>query len=256
MRKLLTWLLVVGLIAGATATGLASDLKPDVITGPDAKIIIIPGGETNFRIEVWTDKRVYRPGEQIRVHFRVNQDAYVTLYDIAADGRVQPIYPNRYERDGLARAGREYIVPGEDYRFIAQGPEGIEHIQAVATKRPVYLDDLWGHPAERLKGRMLEKLHVLGPTQWTSASAWFEIRSGWAWEPERYTVRISAAQEGVQIFLDGAPVGSAPLRLELRPGRHQLVALKPGHYAEVREVYVDSHTERLRWEIDLEQIRQ
>jgi hypothetical protein len=49
-------------------------------------------------------------------------------------------------------------------------------------------------------------------------------------------------------------VGTAPLRIDLKLGRHQVVALKPGYQVEVRDLWVYPNTERLRWDVELERI--
>lgn len=104
MRKLL--LAVLGLGAA-----LAQEINPQgIIVNP------VP---TDLEVQVWVDKdpakrgnAVYRIGESIYIYVRVNQDAYVYLFNINADGRIDPILPNPYERDNFLRAGRPGVFPG------------------------------------------------------------------------------------------------------------------------------------------------
>lgn len=103
MRKLL--LAVLGLGAA-----LAQEINPQgIIVNP------VP---TDLEVQVWVDKdpakrgnAVYRIGESIYIYVRVNQDAYVYLFNINADGRIDPILPNPYERDNFLRAGRPGVFP-------------------------------------------------------------------------------------------------------------------------------------------------
>lgn len=118
MRKLL--LAVLGLGAA-----LAQEINPQgIIVNP------VP---TDLEVQVWVDKdpakrgnAVYRIGESIYIYVRVNQDAYVYLFNINADGRIDPILPNPYERDNFLRAGetRRFPPEGARYRYTITGPEG------------------------------------------------------------------------------------------------------------------------------------
>src|SRR5881227_2567959 len=47
------------------------------------------------RVEIWTDRGddPYASGQGVRVHFRTEQDAYVTILRIDTDGRVRVLFP-------------------------------------------------------------------------------------------------------------------------------------------------------------------
>jgi len=136
MRKLL--LAVLGLGAA-----LAQEINPQgIIVNP------VP---TDLEVQVWVDKdpakrgnAVYRIGESIYIYVRVNQDAYVYLFNINADGRIDPILPNPYERDNFLRAGetRRFPPEGARYRYTITGPEGEDRILAVASRRPLSVAEI------------------------------------------------------------------------------------------------------------------
>src|SRR5213593_211007 len=85
------------------------------------------------RVEVWTDRGddPYATGQSVRVLFRTDQDAYVTILRIDTDGRVRVLFPREPWEDNFARGGRDYEVlngsdraafyiddfPGEGYVF-------------------------------------------------------------------------------------------------------------------------------------------
>src|SRR4030065_1024455 len=71
-------------------------------------------------IKVWVDKGEnagYEPGEDIRVYFKTNRDAYVIIYDIDTRGNVHLLYPYDYRDRRFAEAYRTYRIPDlrDDY---------------------------------------------------------------------------------------------------------------------------------------------
>jgi hypothetical protein len=114
----------------------------------------------SVRIKVWVDKdpgkrgnAVYQIGEPIFIYVSVNQDAYVYLFNINADGRIDPILPNAFERDNFLRAGetRRYPPAGARYRYTVTGPEGEDRILAVASKRPLSIQEILDVEGNRVK---------------------------------------------------------------------------------------------------------
>ncbi len=91
-------------------------------------------------VEIWTDNESgeYYEGDEIQVYFRANRDAYVAVYNIDTDGRVNLIYPFDQRDDPYIEGGRIYRIPGPDadYDLLVDGPAGIENIQIVASRRP------------------------------------------------------------------------------------------------------------------------
>ena len=90
-------------------------------------------GDYRARIEVWTNRGddPYGSGQSVRVYFRADQDAYVTVLRVDTDGRVRVLFPREPGEDNFARGGRDYEVlngsngaafyvddyPGEGYVF-------------------------------------------------------------------------------------------------------------------------------------------
>src|SRR4029077_9501139 len=67
------------------------------------------------RIELWAnrgDAAVYTRGERVQLFFRLDQDAYVTIFRVDTDGRVRVLFPRDPWEDNFARGGREYEVQG------------------------------------------------------------------------------------------------------------------------------------------------
>ncbi len=67
------------------------------------------------RVELWTnrgDGAVYTRGERVRLYFRLDQDAYVTIFRVDTDGRIRVLFPRDPWEDNFARGGRDYQVDG------------------------------------------------------------------------------------------------------------------------------------------------
>ncbi len=63
-----------------------------------------------------TDRRVFRSGERIRLHFRSNADGYLTLILIGSSGTSSVLFPDTAQGllENRLAAGRDLVVPGDD----------------------------------------------------------------------------------------------------------------------------------------------
>jgi TolB-like protein len=94
-----------------------------------------------IKVELWTDKQFYKIGEPMVLHFRANQDCYVTLLDVGTSGSVYFLYPNRFSGGGKVLGGKTYSIPGpkDGFAITVGGPPGIEIVRAIATLMPMPL---------------------------------------------------------------------------------------------------------------------
>ena len=101
------------------------------------------------RVEIWTDRGddPYASGQGVRVHFRTEQDAYVTILRIDTDGRVRVLFPREPWEDNFARGGRDYEVPGRDSRdaFYIDDSPGVGYIFGVVAGDAFVYDALESH---------------------------------------------------------------------------------------------------------------
>ena len=101
------------------------------------------------RVEIWTDRGddPYASGQGVRVHFRTEQDAYVTILRIDTDGRVRVLFPREPWEDNFARGGRDYEVPGRDSRdaFCIDDSPGVGYIFGVVAGDAFVYDALESH---------------------------------------------------------------------------------------------------------------
>ena len=100
------------------------------------------------RIEVWTnrgDAAVYTRGERVRLYFRSDQDAYVTIFRVDTDGRVRVLFPRDPWEDNFARGGRDFEVDGRALgsdAFTIDDYPGVGYLFGVAAADPFVYDQI------------------------------------------------------------------------------------------------------------------
>jgi hypothetical protein len=229
MRKFLLWVLGFGM-------ALAQQLSPQgIIVNP------VP---TDLQVKVWVDKdpgkrgnAVYQIGEPIFIYVSVNQDAYVYLFNINADGRIDPILPNAFERDNFLRAGetRRYPPAGARYRYTVTGPEGEDRILAVASKRPLSIQEILDVEGNRVKVQGAEGLAralsiIIEPIpdkDWVTDVARYYV--GCITAPAQATLVVDSRPTGAEVYLEGRLQDRTPLRLTLNEGTYRVELRLPGY---------------------------
>jgi hypothetical protein len=83
----------------------------------------------------------YAVGESVRLGVKVSEDAFVTVVNIGASGRVTQLFPNAYQPDNRVRAGEtlEIPSPGSGAKITVGGQTGAELIKVIATSKPVQI---------------------------------------------------------------------------------------------------------------------
>ena len=81
----------------------------------------------------------YALGEAVRLSVKVNADAYITVLNIGASGRVIRLFPNEAQPNNRVRAGEAVEVPSaaSGAKITVQGPVGAELIKVIATSKPL-----------------------------------------------------------------------------------------------------------------------
>ena len=100
------------------------------------------------KIELWTnrgDAAVYTRGERVRLYFRIDQDAYVTIFRVDTDGRVRVLFPRDPWEDNFARGGRDLEVDGRALgsdAFTIDDYPGVGYLFAVTSADPFVYDQI------------------------------------------------------------------------------------------------------------------
>ncbi len=96
-------------------------------------------------VEIWTNHADgdYLVGDEIEISFRANRDAFVVIYTVDSRGRVNMLFPSIEGGDNYVHGGVTYRLPDEreDYDLVVTGPEGIENIQAIASRERIAIPD-------------------------------------------------------------------------------------------------------------------
>jgi len=114
---------------------------------PDAVIARWVRGVNNDRpkVNVWLNRDdVYQRGDRVRVYFKSDQDAYVTVVRIDTDGRLRILFPVDPWEDNWARGGKTFEVLGRDRdeAFQIDDYAGVGYVFAIASEDPTTYDQI------------------------------------------------------------------------------------------------------------------
>ena len=242
----------VGLITILGVVGLAQPVAPlGIIIEPPA-----PGG---LEATIWVDEPAYQINEYLQIHFEVNEDAYIYVWDIDPTGGACLIYPNNYESNNYVSAGPHTIPGVGTYHLRVQEPTGTERLQIVATKSSVDgIVQFFGgfskgspfacSPSGRQAASQIDVVKSIIETtvpederafDFTS----FEIVSGPV--PPYGTLIVNSFPPGAWITLNSTYVGYTPRTLHVHQGIYRIVLSKGGYHDWSRTGYIrggDTHT--------------
>lgn len=103
------------------------------------------GGQDRPRISVWVNRDdPYERGDNARVYFKADRDAYVTVIRIDTDGRMRVLFPIDPWEDNFARGGKTFEVLGRDRdeAFNVDDYPGVGYIFAIASGDEFRYDDI------------------------------------------------------------------------------------------------------------------
>jgi hypothetical protein len=87
--------------------------------------------------------RTFRDGEPIVLEMSATRDSYLTVFNVRSDGHVEVLFPNRFDDDNRASAGRTVRLPRPSHGFeirarLSDGRQrDHEQVLVVATLDPV-----------------------------------------------------------------------------------------------------------------------
>jgi hypothetical protein len=77
--------------------------------------------------------RLLRAGQEVTFRIEVERDAYVGIWNVAPNGTIMQLFPNKYETDHLFQAGKPRTVPRRDIAMKAVLSSGKEQVWVVAS---------------------------------------------------------------------------------------------------------------------------
>ncbi|MFC4639600.1 DUF4384 domain-containing protein [Deinococcus hohokamensis] len=228
---------------------LSALLGLSVATAGPAKItaqsIIVNPVETKLDVQVWVNRDpsgkgnpVYRKGENVSVGLKTNQDAYVYLFNISANGEVDLFFPNNYEESNFVKAGVTRVFPtqGAKYTFTVAGPNGQDKLLALASTKRLDLDDIarfassQGFADVKVKGQenLARALSIvvnpLPADAWTTDVATFRVGAAAQAPKPGATGTVTQTPEQPAPAPQPQPVTPAPQptpTTQIRPGERQ-----------------------------------
>ena len=150
LRSLVGWTFVLGSIPVAAAQqprpqavlAALSSYEPRTphYAPHDALVRRTPG------IRIWTSgDDLVRRGERVRVFYRTERDAYVTIFRVDTDGRVRIIFPRDPGDENYGYGGATYTVSsaGQGTAFYIDDYAGVGYIFGIASAAPFNYDPVW-----------------------------------------------------------------------------------------------------------------
>lgn len=151
-----------------------------------------PGRKTGLMTEVSLSRHELKENDEIRIFYKTNEDAYVYIFSVAADGSVTLLLPNSEIRDNFAKGGRVYEFPPKDSRLIMQAkflPDykdnyAEERIKIIATRNNEKLlalgfregmFEVYDARSTSMVSDLVRKLNKIDPENWAEASAFYTI---------------------------------------------------------------------------------
>jgi len=130
--------LIVATLLGLTSAGTGA---ANAHRGAPARVV----DASSPGIRLWTSHgEVYRRGERVRIFFRTEQDAHVTIFRVDTDGRVRVLFPREPSEDNYVRGGYTYDVPnyGQHDAFVVDDDPGVGYVFGVASGEPFTYDQV------------------------------------------------------------------------------------------------------------------
>jgi hypothetical protein len=103
-----------------------------------------------YQVNCRLNQKIYRSGEEMIITVKATQPSYISVLNIAADGSVVLLFPNRLRRDNYVKPLEEFQIPSQQDRRdvlklqVATLPghkKDTEYIKVIATRKPLHLLD-------------------------------------------------------------------------------------------------------------------
>lgn len=145
---------------------------------------------SHLTVDTWLNRAdgTYGVGESLELALRLNQDAYVTVFDVDATGRMTKVFPNALSPDGWLEGNKVHRLPGIDdtYRLRVTRPLGVSLIKVIATTADAPIVDgfratrsgpfdTYEEPARRIAERLAVVINEGTDAQWAVDRQIYEV---------------------------------------------------------------------------------
>jgi hypothetical protein len=153
---------------------------------------IYPEKGEGLSVKMSLSKTDLKEGEDVKIFYSVNEDAYVYIFSIAADGSVTLLLPNADMSDNFNRAEKVHQFPPADSRIQLKamflpdfkGTSAEERIKIVATRNKEELLSLgfkegsfqvYDEKSTGMISDLVRRLNQIGLADWTEATAVYNL---------------------------------------------------------------------------------
>lgn len=107
--------------------------------------------DSDFRVEVSTNKKHFIVGDQLVASVISEKSGYLRLYYVDKDGCANIIFPNHFQKEGTIEAGERIDIGTTEcpFKLLIEGPKSTELLVAVVSTEPFSDDDLLELSAEK-----------------------------------------------------------------------------------------------------------
>jgi hypothetical protein len=130
-----------------------------------------------------------KESEEVKIFYRANGDCYIYIFSIAADGSVTLLFPNRFQRENLARTDTANIFPLDERiklqaRLLPGQTKAEERIKIIATRKKEDLIPLgfqegvfkvYDARSTGMISDLVKKLNRLEPADWTEETLLYHL---------------------------------------------------------------------------------
>jgi len=130
------------LLISANFAQAQTDLATQDLTVEQIKAVKAgPNRQSSIQLTAAVDRKdsTYARGEAVKISLKANENAYVVVFNVGPKGKVTQLFPNRFQKDNLVKAGQETMVPsaGSGAEIKVSGNVGGELIKVIASNKPL-----------------------------------------------------------------------------------------------------------------------
>jgi hypothetical protein len=154
---------------------------------------VYPERGEGLSITVSLSKTLLKEGEEVKIFYQANNDCYVYLFSVAADGSVTLLLPNGQERDNSVKGGTAFEFPSTgsplrlEARFLPgfKGDSAGEKVKVIATRNKEDIISLgfregmvevYDAGSTGMISDLVRRLNQLEPADWAEATAVYQIK--------------------------------------------------------------------------------
>lgn len=153
---------------------------------------VYPDRTEGIRLKLVLSRNDLKEGDEVKLAYEANADGYVYLFDVAADGSVTLLLPNRLVPDNAVKKGKTYLFPpdGSQIHLKAmllpgwQGKTAEEKIKGIVTRKQEeilavgYQEGLfkvYDAQSTGMVSDLVKRLNQLEPADWGETLAVYRI---------------------------------------------------------------------------------